>query len=172
MKKQIFDGSLKSPKILVRSASASVPKLQFTYPYASIKDVQATEEPSALKRDHPALQKIKFINCFQFLWVFLPSCIRIADTNPLNWLNPDPKHWIYRKRNSNMALTHYGHPHAITKRLLPRWTWRTDCKWYDIPSSSPQRVFIWLHQKPTWEKDFGHCSLFSVTVLLISNNLQ
>jgi hypothetical protein len=35
---------------------------------ASIKDVQATEKPSALKREHPALQKMKFINCFQFIW--------------------------------------------------------------------------------------------------------
>jgi hypothetical protein len=27
------------------------------------------EKPSALKREHPALQKLKFINFFLFLWV-------------------------------------------------------------------------------------------------------
>jgi hypothetical protein len=36
-------------------------KLQFTNPWASIKDVQATGEAFALKRDHPALQNIKFL---------------------------------------------------------------------------------------------------------------
>jgi hypothetical protein len=39
-------------------------KLQFSYP--SIKGAQAT----ALKREHPALKKIKFVNCFLFFWVF------------------------------------------------------------------------------------------------------
>jgi hypothetical protein len=39
-------------------------KLQFTYPYASIKDVQVTKKPSALKKEHPALQNIKFHNFF------------------------------------------------------------------------------------------------------------
>jgi hypothetical protein len=45
-------------------------KLQFTY-------VQATEEPSALKRDYPSLQKIKFINYFYVFGSFLPSWIWI-----------------------------------------------------------------------------------------------
>ncbi len=31
-------------------------KLQFTYPKASKKDVQATEKSASLKREHPALQ--------------------------------------------------------------------------------------------------------------------
>jgi hypothetical protein len=45
-------------------------KLQFTYPWTSIKDVQATvqKKPSALKREHPALQNMNFLN-FLFLWV-------------------------------------------------------------------------------------------------------
>jgi hypothetical protein len=30
-------------------------------------------KPSALKREHPALQKMKFINLFLFLWVTGPS---------------------------------------------------------------------------------------------------
>jgi hypothetical protein len=38
--------------------------LQFTYP--SKKGAQAT----TLKREHPALKKIKFVNCFLFFWVF------------------------------------------------------------------------------------------------------
>jgi hypothetical protein len=46
-------------------------KLQLTYLKASIKDVQATGEASALKREHPALQKIKCIN-FYFSGHFFP----------------------------------------------------------------------------------------------------
>jgi hypothetical protein len=42
-------------------------KLQFTYPLASIKNVQATgRSPQALKREHPALQNMKFLNFFLF----------------------------------------------------------------------------------------------------------
>jgi hypothetical protein len=43
-----------------------------TYPYASIKNLQDTGE-AALKGEHPALQKIIFINCFLFFWaIFAP----------------------------------------------------------------------------------------------------
>jgi hypothetical protein len=38
------------------------------------------EKPSALKREHPALQKLKFINFFLFLWVIFTP------------LDPDPDH--------------------------------------------------------------------------------
>jgi len=73
-------------------------KFQFTYPYVSSKDVQVTveEKPSALKKEHPALQKMKFINCFLFFWAILPSWIQIRianpyqDTDPGTPLNPDP----------------------------------------------------------------------------------
>jgi hypothetical protein len=46
-------------------------KLQFTYPEASIKDVQARvqEKPSALNREHRALQNMNFHHFFLFLWV-------------------------------------------------------------------------------------------------------
>ena len=36
------------------------------------------EKPSALKREHPALQKIKFINFFLRLWVMFA----LLDPNP------------------------------------------------------------------------------------------
>jgi hypothetical protein len=52
------------------------------------------ENPSALKREHPALQKIKFINFFLCLWVILalpnPDCNPDPDTDPETPLNPDP----------------------------------------------------------------------------------
>jgi hypothetical protein len=44
-------------------------KLQFTYRKASIKGVQATGEAFSLKREHPALQKMKFIYFFLCLLV-------------------------------------------------------------------------------------------------------
>jgi hypothetical protein len=47
-------------------------------------------KPWALKRENPALQSMKFLNFFLFLWVILPSWIRIRTPDPLTWLNPDP----------------------------------------------------------------------------------
>jgi hypothetical protein len=38
------------------------------YPQASIKMSELQEKPSAHKIEHPALQKMKFIKYFQFLW--------------------------------------------------------------------------------------------------------
>jgi hypothetical protein len=52
-------------------------KLQFTYPWASLKDAQATAEAFNFKREHPALQNMKIRYFFLFLCVFLPSWIRI-----------------------------------------------------------------------------------------------
>jgi hypothetical protein len=50
-------------------------------------NVQATgEAPSALKREHPALQKMKFINFFLFLWVYFA----LLDPGPGTSLNLDP----------------------------------------------------------------------------------
>jgi hypothetical protein len=47
------------------------------------------EKPSALKREHPILQKIKFINFFLFLWVIFA----LLDPDPVLWtslsLDPD-----------------------------------------------------------------------------------
>jgi hypothetical protein len=44
---------------------------------------------SALKKEHPAHQKMKFIYFFLCLWVnFL-----LLDSNPGTPLNPDPQHW-------------------------------------------------------------------------------
>ncbi len=40
-------------------------KLQFTYPWAS----KFQKKPSALKREHPALQNMKFLQFFVLLWV-------------------------------------------------------------------------------------------------------
>jgi hypothetical protein len=48
-------------------------KLQFTYRYASIRDAQAAKKPSALKREHPALEKMKLINFFYFCGSLLSS---------------------------------------------------------------------------------------------------
>ncbi len=44
------------------------------------------EKPSALKGDHPALQNMKILNFFLFLWVFFA----LQDPDPLTWL----KHWL------------------------------------------------------------------------------
>ncbi len=51
-------------------------------------------KPLALKRERPALSKIKFINFFLFLWVIfaLLDRIRIRIANP----DPDPQHWWHQ----------------------------------------------------------------------------
>ncbi len=69
-------------------------KLQFTYPWASMKDVQATgqEKPSALKREHSALQNMKFHNFFLFLWVIFALMDPDPESTDLieSGSNPDP----------------------------------------------------------------------------------
>ncbi len=67
-------------------------KLQFTYRKASIKDVQVTEEAFSSQREHPTLQNIKILNFFLILWAIFALLDPDPDTDPLTWLNPDPKH--------------------------------------------------------------------------------
>jgi hypothetical protein len=45
------------------------------------------ENPSALKREHPALQNMKFFNFFIFLWVIF--ALLDPDLDPLTWLYTD-----------------------------------------------------------------------------------
>jgi hypothetical protein len=75
-------------------------KLQFTYLQGSIKDAQSTGKPSALQREHPALQNMKFLNFFYLCGCFCRlgpdlysesvSGFRNPDPNLLIWLNSDP----------------------------------------------------------------------------------
>ncbi len=57
-------------------------KLQFTYPY------------SALKKKHPALQNMKILYFFLFLWVIF--ALLDPDPNPATQINadPHPKPWL------------------------------------------------------------------------------
>jgi hypothetical protein len=56
------------------------------------------EKPSALKRELPALQKMKVMNFFLCLCVIFdlldldPDCKSGPDTDPGTPLNPDPEH--------------------------------------------------------------------------------
>ena len=70
----------------------------FLIPRPPYRTSKLQEKPSALKREHQTLPKMKCINFFLFSGSFLPSWIRIAipdpDTgNPLN-PNPDPQHCL------------------------------------------------------------------------------
>ncbi len=51
-------------------------------------------KPLALKREHPAIQNMKFRNFYLFLCVIfaLMDRIWIPYPDPLTWLNPDPEH--------------------------------------------------------------------------------
>jgi hypothetical protein len=58
-------------------------KLQFTYPYASIKDVQVTKEAFSFQKITSSTSKHEiFSNFFYFSESFLPSWIRIPNTDP------------------------------------------------------------------------------------------
>ncbi len=51
--------------------------------YLTLWTSKLQEKPSALKREHPAFQKMKFNNCFLFFWVI--SALMDPD--------PEPQHW-------------------------------------------------------------------------------
>jgi hypothetical protein len=48
------------------------------------------EKPSALKREHPALQKMKFINCFILFWAIYALLDPYPECESGSPLNPDP----------------------------------------------------------------------------------
>ncbi len=56
-----------------------------------MKAVQATREAFIPKREHPALQIVKFLHFFQFSWVIFylldPDSATKIDADP------DPEHW-------------------------------------------------------------------------------
>ncbi len=63
-------------------------KLQFTYPQASIKDVQATEEAFSLQKRTSSISKHEIsLFFFYFCGSLLPSWIRTPNTDPLALLN-------------------------------------------------------------------------------------
>jgi hypothetical protein len=72
--------------------------LQFTYPWASVKDVQATREAFSPHREYPAVLKIKFINFLLFLGVIFALLDPDLDyesgsRDPFeSGSNPDPQH--------------------------------------------------------------------------------
>jgi hypothetical protein len=62
---------------------------------ASIQDVQQ-EKPSALKREHPSLQNMKFLNLFLFLWVIYAFSDPDSESGsgPTDMIESEsPKHW-------------------------------------------------------------------------------
>ncbi len=78
-------------------------------------------KPSALKREHPALQKKKFNNFLQLLWDFFA----LMDPDPGAPLNPDP----VRIHNTDFWL-----PETIFLLLFKRPykmdLYRTQCKYF------------------------------------------
>jgi hypothetical protein len=81
--------------------------MQFTYLYASINNVQATGEGVNLQREHPALQKMKFINCCLILWVIFALLDPVPDPDPGTPLNPDPIQIRIRIHNTSINFFYY-----------------------------------------------------------------
>jgi hypothetical protein len=78
--------------------------VQFTYPKASIKDIQVgTEEAFSSQKRHPALQNMKFLNFLLILWVIF------------DLLDPDPDSEngsgstdLIESRSETMPVTEVG----------------------------------------------------------------
>ncbi len=94
------------------------------------KTSKLQKKPSALEREHPALQKMKFINCFLFSGPFLPSWIRVRIANPDpntdlgTPLNTDPI-WIHSnwfvKKTKNLGFNRSGSAsRMISAEKLPQ----------------------------------------------------
>ncbi len=73
--------------VLIKNCNLLIPR-------PSLRTSRIQEKPSALQREHPALQTWNFLPFICFCRSFMPSRIRIRipnpDTDPLTWLNPDP----------------------------------------------------------------------------------
>jgi hypothetical protein len=67
------------------------------------------EKSLTLKREHPALQKINFVNFFLCLWFIF--ALLDPDTDPGTPLNPDPQHCLKRVSavhgRARVAKTHW-----------------------------------------------------------------
>ncbi len=125
MRIQGFDDQKFKPIYSWKESICLVKKLQFTYPETSIKDVQGkvgTREAFSLKRGHPALQNMKFLNFFQFLWVtFALLDPDAADQNQCVGIQADvdPKHWTKQFNFYVFAIIHIV-PVLICKRYRYR----------------------------------------------------
>ncbi len=77
----------KTSKILQKKIQIFWSKIVYLFiPRPPWRTSKLQEKPSVLKREHPALQNMKFLNFFQFLWLFLRSWIQIQPTK----MNADP----------------------------------------------------------------------------------
>jgi len=80
------------------------------------------KKPSALKKERPALQNMKFLNFFLLLWVIFD--LLDPDPDPLTRLNPDPQPWtqvlmMIKTRTSRLGdLTEFvrkNHPYEVAE---------------------------------------------------------
>ena len=85
------------------------------------------KKPSALKREHPALQNRKFLNFFYFCGSFLLSWIRIRIRIRIHW--PD---WI-RIQIRNPAIQHCGDKVFISDS--PQNFFKKRCNLLEVSSS-------------------------------------
>jgi hypothetical protein len=89
-------------------------------------------KPLALKREHPALQNMKFINCFSmFVYNFCPLDPD-PDTDPGTLLNPDSIRILIRIRlwihNTGSTFTGYYQRHCLSLRIQ-KFLVRLSCRY-------------------------------------------
>jgi hypothetical protein len=78
-------------------------------------------KPSVLKREHPALQNMKILYFFLFLWVIFALLNADPDPDPATQINadpdPDPQPWIFLALHVGAdhlySLSFVGYPFAV-----------------------------------------------------------
>jgi hypothetical protein len=77
----------------------------FLIKYCNLLMSKLQEKPSALKREHPALQKMNFVNFFLCLWVIFALLNSDPHTDPGTPLNLDPIRILIGIRINSTAYT-------------------------------------------------------------------
>jgi hypothetical protein len=157
-------------------------KLQFTYPYVSIKDVQATEEAFSPQKRTSSTFKNKIINFFYYCGSFLPCWIRIhirnpgLDTDPGTPLNPDPIR--IRIHNTAKKWKNLASFRKIMISPLKETSECVNCPFLQLP---PDKIhsFVLFHliiiniqiMINFLQKDYGTISKSTINYLLDNNPL-
>ncbi len=116
------------------------------------KDFQATEEAFS-----PVLQNMKFLNFFLLVMVIFALLDPDPDTDPLTWLNPDPKHcqnvnYLFVKKASDLIFFNLLQPSPSLPTVtlyVASFGLRLCLQGYQLGFQSWRRVSGWVSENLT-----------------------
>ncbi len=115
-------------------------KLQFTYPKASIKNVQVTEEAFSSQKKPSNTSKHELINFFLLLWVIFA----LLDPDPLTRINPDPIRIRIRIRNPAFYLVSC----FIREKFINFNKFIVKCEWKNCYMKEIKYIILYLVPVP------------------------